>query len=348
MADDVDLGVSADEVEAEAVDWLWRERIPRKMLTVVAGKPDQGKSLFASHVAADITARGGNVLYSAWEDDHGIMTRPRLEAAGADLKRCRLWPFRVPEQLDELDAMVKKHTIDLIVIDPFNAHLSSGVNRFSDSIRKVTTPLKAIAAKYHCGVIITEHALKKIAKDAHPLNAIGGNSSGLVAAVRMGFIFGVDPEDEDRRVLCNVKHNVSPERPAFAFDTDLDDFDLANGDKTTVPSLVLMGETVFDARRLLQVSGDGKPGRKPDKRAQAGEWLATHMAIVLEGKKTPAGVIFEDAKQFGVSGKTVRRAAEDLGVIKDPPGGGRSCTWELPDELLKAMNSPAADGKDSK
>jgi hypothetical protein len=60
------------------------------------------------------------------------------------------------------------------------------------------------------------------------------------------------------------------------------------------------------------------------------------------GKPVPAGQVVEDAKQFGYTQKTLRRAAEDMGVIKDPPGGGRNCTWRLPDDVLVAMNSPAA------
>jgi hypothetical protein len=327
----------AHDVETKAVEWLWMDRIPKGMISVVAGKPDQGKGLVCAHIAAAVSKRGGNVLYSAIEDDHGIMTRPRLEAAGADLKRVVLWRFGMPAQLDELRQIVMKNKVDLIVIDPFGAHLTSGVSRFSDSIRRVTTPLSKLAEESGTAVLVTEHALKKVQKDAHPLSAIGGNSSGLPAACRMGFIFGVDPDDDERRVLCNVKHNIRQEAPPLAFDTDVDEYPIVG----EVPSLVMQGETTFDARRLLQIAGDGKPGRKPDKRATAAEWLTTHMAIQLAGKPVKAGVIFEDAKQYGFASKTVRRAAEDMGIVKNPPGGGRNCTWDLPADLKKAMGVSA-------
>lgn len=325
--------VLAKDVAPKKVQWLWRERIPKGMISVVAGKPDQGKGLFVSHVAADVSKRGGNVLYSAAEDDHGMMTRPRLEAAGANLSKVTLWRFGLPSQMQELERRVVDEKIDLVVLDPFNAHLTGGVSRFSDSIRRVTQPLSELAESTGCAVVITEHALKKISKDAHPLSSIGGNSSGLPAACRMGFILGVDPDDGDRRVLCCVKHNISQEPPALAFEVDVDEFDIVG----EVPSLIVQGETTFDARRLLVITGNGKPGRKPDKRAEAAEWLASHMAITLAAKPIKAGQIFEDGKQYGLSSKTIRRAADDMGIVRNPPGGGRNCTWDLPPDVKKAL-----------
>lgn len=329
--------VKAEDVEPKKVVWLWRDRIPVGMMTVVAGKPDQGKGLVCAHMAADISRKGGHVLYSAAEDDHGMMTRPRLEAAGANLSNITLWRFGLPSQINELVDAVVKNDVDMLVIDPFNAHLTGGVSRFSDSIRRVTQPLSELAEATGVSVVITEHALKKVAKDAHPLAAIGGNSSGLPAACRMGYIFGVDPDDDDRRVMCNVKHNICQERPALAFQVDTEVLDIVG----EIPSLVVEGETSFDARRLLVVTGDGKPGRKPDKRADAAEWLASHMAVTLGGQPVPAGQIMEDAKQVAMAAKTVRRAADDMGIIRNPPGGGRNCTWDLPPDLKKAMGVQA-------
>jgi hypothetical protein len=46
--------------------------------------------------------------------------------------------------------------------------------------------------------------------------------------------------------------------------------------------------------------------------------------------------IREDAKHYGMSAKTLTRAAGDMEVIKAPPGGGRNCTWDL-NETVKEM-----------
>jgi len=333
---DGDDAIIAAQVEAKKVQWLWDDRIPAGMMSFIAGRPDQGKGMFAAHVAANISKRGGNVIYSAAEDDHGLMTRPRLEAAGADLDRILLWRFRVPLQFEELEARIRDIKPRLVVMDPFNAHLSSGVSRHSDSVRKVTSPMSKIAETTGVSFLIVEHALKRVQKKAHPLAGIGGNSSGLPAASRMAYIFGVDPEDSERRLLCCVKSNLREMPKALAFETDTEEVGLV-GD---IPFLVKQGECEFDARRLLgdvEEDGAGKVGRKPDKRAQAGEWLVKFLATADGGKPVKAGMVMEDAKQYGLTAKTVRRAADDIGIIRQPPGGGRNCTWELPAELAKMM-----------
>jgi len=324
--------VKAKTVRGQKVEWLWEKRIPRGMLTVVAGRPDQGKGLFAAHVAADVSKRGGNVLYSAWEDDYGIMTRPRLEASGADLNRILLWRFQLPRQQDELAALVVEHDIQLVVIDPFSAHLV-GVSKHAENIRKVTNPLSGLAEDTKCSMLIIEHALKKVAPDAHPLAAIGGSSSGLPAAARAGFIFGVDPDDSDRRILGVAKLNLRDKPKALSFDTDVKELGML-GD---IPFMALQGETDFDVRRLLAGGGaPGKVGRRPDKRAAVSEWLGEYLHNA--GKPVKAGVVKEDARQRGLTMKTLMRAREDMGVIVKPPGGGKGCTWELPAEIKAILD----------
>jgi putative DNA primase/helicase len=321
----------SSEVKPKKVTWLWRERIPEGALAVVAGKPDQGKGLFAVHVSAEVSQRGGNVLYSAPEDAHDLMTRPRLEAAGADLERVLLWRFTLPEQFEECAGHVIDNDVRLLILDPFNAHLGRGVSRHSDTVRTVTGPLTKLAEATGCSILIIEHALKRPPASGDPLASIGGSGSGLVAATRMGFVFGVDPEDSERRILCNVKSNLRERAKALAFETDTDELPIVG----EVPSLILQGECEFDAMRLLSSKGTTKVGRRPDKRAAAAEWLTQYLAAA--GKPVKAGEVIEDGKQHALAAKTVRRAADDMGVVKTPPGGGRNCTWQLPAEVLKAL-----------
>lgn len=319
--------VQSSAITPKRVDWLWHDRLPKGMIVVVAGKPDQGKGLFAAKVAADISTQGGNVLYSAVEDAEDLMTRPRLEAAGANLDRIWLWNFQVPNQLSELEELIVEHDVRLVVLDPFAAHLGSGVSRHSDNVRQVTTPLKELGGKYGTTFLVMEHALKRVAKNGHPLAAIGGSGSGLPAAARMAYIFGTDPEDSERMVLANVKSNLRERPKAFAFEVDVEEMDVVG----EMPSLVVQGETTFDPMRLLQTKAtDAKPGPKPDKRAAAAEWLTMHLFAY---GPLAAGKLFDDAKAASFTSKTMRRAAEDMGIVKNPPGGGPGTTWDLPPKL---------------
>lgn len=327
--------IHADLVEPEEVDWLWGERIPRSMISVVAGRPDQGKGLFACMVAADLSRRGFRVLYSAIEDSYGLMTRPRLEAAGAILNNILLWRFQLPDRMSELDQVVRKKKIDLVILDPFAAHLGPGISRTSDSIRKVLNPITEMLEDTGAGMLVIEHALKRIPKGSHPLNAIGGAGSGLPAAARMAYILGVDPDNDDQRVLAAVKSNLRERPLALLFSVDVRENETLSID---VPCLVYEEELeFFEPMRLFENKDKtgGPMGRPPDKRAAAAEWLTNY--LLMAGNAVKAGKVMEDAIASGMTNKTLRRASEDMGVVKEPPGGGRNCTWDLPQELKDLM-----------
>jgi hypothetical protein len=329
--------VLAQDVQPERVEWLWRNRIPKGMISIVAGRPAQGKGLFTAHVAAEVSRRGMNVLYSAVEDSDALMTRPRLEAAGADLSRIFLANFRLPAQQDELEAVVVEHNIGLIVIDPMASHLSRGIARHSDSIREVSDPLKRMATRTGVSILIVEHVNKRVAKGSDPLAAIGGGGSGIVAAARAAFILGVDPEDGDRRILACVKLNITEKPKAVGFEIESRHFRGCG----EVPSLLYDDEFDFSAGRLFEETKDGQIGRPADKRAQASEWLTAYLASA--GGPVPAGVVQEDARQNGMTTKTLRRAATDMEIVRNPAGGGPNCTWDLPEDVKTAMGLGQAD-----
>lgn len=322
--------IKAEDVEPEEIEWLWRERIPRQMITVIAGRPEEGKGLTCCHITAELTRQGLNVLYSADEDSKGLMTRPRLEAAGANLSRVLLLEnensLRLPADMAQLEIYIRTRKLDLIILDPWAEHLSDGITAGADGVRKATKPLKQLLERTNAGCIVVEHALKRIPKNSHPLSAIRGNSSGLVAASRMGFIFGRDPDDEESRWLCHVKGNIRDKAKAIRFTIDVVD-----NDKGEAPFLLFNEEREFDVMKLFEGKG-GQIGRPADKREAACKWLTNY--LFAAGKPVKATVVFEDAKHVGMSKKTVRRAREEMGVIVVPPDGGRHCTWELPDELI--------------
>lgn len=345
--------IRADRIQIRPVSWLWRERVPRGMMTIFGGRPDKGKGLMSARVAADVsntkvqredgTWRWGRVLYSAIEDSHEVMTAPRLQAAGANMKNVHVWRFQLMRDWDELEYILLEEEIDLLVMDPLAAHLSGGVSRHSDNIRTVTNPLTNLAEETQTAVLAVEHVLKHISPNAHPLQSIGGSGSGLAAAARMAYLIGVDPKDDDRRLLANIKSNISEPPMALAFEIDQAQVDVLS----SVPFLTYVDEVNCDARLLVASDKSmGVVGRPPEKVAQAAEWLANYLYKVWNCKPVPVSKIEEDAKQYKISPKTMRRAAADMKIIKNPPGGGPKVTWELPQGLIKRMD--ILHGKDKK
>jgi hypothetical protein len=330
----MDKPIRSDKIEEKPIEWLYidgiHEIIPKGKISLIAGRPDKGKGLLAVWIAAQVSKTGKRVLYSAAEDDASDMTKPRLTAAGAVHKNIHHWRFRLPADWDGFEQVIRRAKIDLVVIDPLAAHLSNGISRHSDNIRIVTNPLNDLLSETGCSCVVVEHVRKNIPQSGDPLMAIGGTGSGLPAAVRAGYILGVDPQDDDRRVVACVKLNVAEKPDAMAF--NLDTVELP---KSGVQPFLSWDEDIvgFDPMKLLTKS-KGSIGRPPDKRAAAAEWLTRY--LVNAGAPVKSSVIFEDAKQYGMTSKTLRRAATDMKIVKSG-GGGPNVTWDLPDHVKQLM-----------
>ena len=109
--------IRSDKVKAEEVKYLWLDRIPLGMPTIVAGRPGEGKSLFSAFLAAEVTRRGWSVIFSNMEDPIAQIVRPRLEAAGAVLERVHFWTPYLPRDMEELEEMILKTGATMLIID---------------------------------------------------------------------------------------------------------------------------------------------------------------------------------------------------------------------------------------
>lgn len=339
--------INASEIELRAPKYIYGDQILKGAINVVAGKPNQGKGLFVAHLAATLSQRGEHVIYCAMEDDPREMTGPRLVAAGADMGKITFWRFQLPQQMEQVVKLARERNTQLVILDPVAAILGRGVSRFSDSIRKVTNPMQEVSEQTGVTWVAVDHTLKKAPKDAAPLAAISGGGSGIAAASRAAFLFGKDPADGDVRYLAAVKGNTRPDgEDALVYELDVAEVNLDDGKVDGFPYLLAQGTTQIDPALLLEKPDNDTPGRPPSKRAAASEWLSNYLYDAGKGEgqePVRAGLVLEDAKLDGRhTEKTVRRSADDMGVIRTPPGGGRKCTWELPDPIIEAIRDGRA------
>jgi putative DNA primase/helicase len=100
------------------------------------------------------------------EDGMADTVRPRLTRLGADHDRVLLpnlddddeglWTF--PKDLARLDQSIRDCEIRLLVIDPIMAFLDASINSGNDqSLRRLLTPLKALAEKLRCAILFLRH-----------------------------------------------------------------------------------------------------------------------------------------------------------------------------------------------
>lgn len=324
----------ADKIKNESVKWLWKERIPVGAITLIAGRPGGAKSLLGVRIASDISKQG-TVILSMTEDTRNTMLGPRLTAVGANKKRIIIDEEPLfPEDMERIRKIIELRKVKLMICDPINEHLSQGVSRYNDSVRKATKPLKRLAEETGCAIILIDHVLKNVAKNAHPMAAVGGASSGLSASARMVYIVGRDPEDRDRVLMCNIKTALRDDPEPYEF--TMDEADVEGLDKP-MSLLIDEGEQPgYDVMHLLDKPGKGgKLGRPPTKMEAAMEFLAEYLNAAPR-HEAKASEITEDAKHYKITKRTLEGAKSQLEI--ESVKRQNEWWWVAPPELIEAFD----------
>ena len=141
-----------DQIESMQTDWLLDRRIPIGEVTLIAGMPGAGKTLWLCNLAA-LVSRGkfvngepSLVLFATAEDAEDKTLKPRLVAAGADMANVGLLEarqidgdedslagsFRLPSDTNRLAEIVEERRPKLLLIDPLMAHIDPEINSWKD------------------------------------------------------------------------------------------------------------------------------------------------------------------------------------------------------------------------
>jgi len=347
--------VRAADVKPEKLSFLelpGGERFLKGGITLVGGRPGQGKSLLTSWMAAEVTKRGGAVIMSNPEDQLAAVKVPRLLAAECDTRLVHFWPgkLRLPQDVEMLEELVLFHGVELVTIDPIAKHVGG-----SDP-NTALEPLAAMAERTGVAIVGVHHLNKRLPKDAHPQEAFGGASGGWLGTVRFAHVLGpAGPGEPESRFLGVAKaNNADDQTPSVEFYMDTVEVDLPDGTVSETARLVYVNdEAPVPAAEIVQWKGSGYQAENPEKKAVASEFLAL---LLLKGP-CPAKDVFDKAAEHGVSKMTVRRAADELKVVKRRIGFGPGSylVWELPEDhpLLRSLgpkdeNKKAGRGKKAK
>jgi hypothetical protein len=262
----------ANQVVAQAVSWLWRDRIPLGKLAILDGDPDLGKSLIALDLCARLSTgrpfpdgRPGpgpaNALVLSAEDSADDTIVPRLRRAGADLQRVfvwqregddEVWPWRFPADTARLDDALARTDARLAVLDPVMAFLDDSVVSATDqSVRRALSPLMQLAEKRRCAVLLQRHLNKQGGRRALYR---GLGSIAFVAACRFAMLVGRDPLEPGRCVLAQVRASLAGPQPSLAYELTADG---------GLPAVSWMGTSTVSADELL--AGDAAEGKTRDR-----------------------------------------------------------------------------------
>ena len=349
------------DIESKPVDWLWPGRIARGKLTIIAGDPGLGKSQITASIAAIVSTGGlwpvdrdycpvGGVLFMSAEDDPADTIRPRLEAAGADL---RLIHFvdgvmaRSEEQENEQSRLFSLETdvrmldrkleelsgISVLVIDPVSAYFGNADSHKNTVVRAVLAPLADLAARHNIAIIAISHLSKDDKKSA--LMRVSG-SLAFAAAARSAWVIVRDSERRNRRLFLPLKNNLAADSTGLAFQIE---GATVETDSAPIQTSRLMWESdpvTTTADEAIRAASPQKP--KP-KLEEAKNWLTGF----LDNRSVSADDVVRAAKEAGIAQKTLERAADVLKVKKNKLGMDRGWTWSLSDEESQVAIENALD-----
>lgn len=362
------VGEMASVVSPEAVDWLWRNRLPLGMLTILDGDPDLGKSTLTIDWAARITTgrpwpdgtpsiEGGAIILAS-EDTAKQVIVPRLMAAGADLTRVLIITTiptpdgygrlpSLPDDVPLLEREIRRLRARLLIFDPIMPYIAGSLNANRDGdVRRALAPLGDALERTAC----TASMLRHLSKDDKTGNALyrGLSSIAFIAVSRGGMVVAKDPDEAGRYILAPNKGNLGPRQKALRY--GIEEARLGpdhRGREIVTSRIVWHGESDHTASKLVTAFGKEPP------RQSAAQLLTALLADgAMESKR-----IYEAAEADGISNKTLLRAKSELGIRAWHEGYGPDVVWywdflkeaRLDGHLLRwPLSEPDTDGLNTK
>jgi 5S rRNA maturation endonuclease (ribonuclease M5) len=325
------------DIEPREVTWLWPGRFPRGRMSLLVGRPGEGKSFLTLDMAARVSTgtpwpdgppcERGHVLLLTAEDDPADTIRPRLEAHVADLTRVHVLagvrrqdesgPYERLISLADIDAIeeaIKKlPDCRLLIVDPIGSFLGGRTDAHRDNeVRAVLTPLVGLAAKHGVAVVVVAHRRKSGGDYADDL-ALG--SRAFTGLARTVWHLSRDPDNKARRLLLPGKNNLGPEGTGLAF-TIAGDPPRLMWERDPIEWSADEGLAREEARR--------RPGPDAEAEVAAEAWLR---AALAQGRVASKELVDEWTNGHGGSRRTLFRAKSKLGVTATREG--RRWYWEL-------------------
>ena len=332
--------VPASEIERSPVNWLWPQRIVGDGLTIVTGPVGNTKSLFTIDIAARVSlgsawpdgtghSTAGSVILFGAEDNAGKVVVPRLEAAGADLRRVMVCQgFTAGNDDDAAGVVLEYHIAQLrsalesmpdcrlIVFDPLPDYVAADENN-SAEVRAALVPLARLAQEKNVAVLAVLHQNKK--NDLTAVQRIGG-SGAFAQIARTVLAIGDHPEDEAsdadrRRVMLVAKNNYGEKCVGQAYR-------LRKRMNDDVCLEWIAGTVSMDADALARRPNGGR--QHDDHRSEAVDVLREHLA----NGPQPAAALNTTLKDAGFGRRQIEHACITLNVVKARQRDG--WTWRLP------------------
>jgi hypothetical protein len=191
-------------------------------------------------------------------------------------------------------------------------------------VRGVLAPLKAMAERQHIACLLITHFNKNTAASA--INRIT-DSLAFGATVRHCYCC-IAEKDSTRKLFLRVKNNLAPndEEDGLAYS-----FEVRRAAPGIRVPCIVWGNDHIDLTANEALAELRHAGGRPDNMRVAAKELIQEM--LADGNEVDASEIEQQGEKRSISLRTLRRAADELEVIKSGAKGrkGKS-TWRLPEQ----------------
>jgi putative DNA primase/helicase len=337
----------ASDVIPRNPDWLWPGYLAQRKISIFTGDSALGKSQISCAFAATITsshewpdkenAPDGSVIILSAEDDPEDTITPRLLAAGANLDRVHILKsvktkdkkplvFSVQNNLDIIaDKITQVPDACLLIVDPITAFLGSKIDSYRiTDVRAALQPLKEAIEALNVAALIIAHPAKSTVLNA--LNYVAG-SGAFTHGPRLAFMAIADPKLPDRRLFLSYKNSLGklPDGLGYFIESAF------VGEERNI----LSSRVVWDSAPVTMTANEALAATVENQKSktaknEAGEFLRTNMAD--PGEPYSAAELIEAAKAKGINERTLRRAANKIGIRKSKKEFRGKMWWEIPDE----------------
>jgi putative DNA primase/helicase len=349
--------VKMSEIEPEDVQWLWPNRFPLGMISLLVGDPDLGKSYLSMYLAATVSNGGtwpdgspcpkAKALILNGEDSLARTVGKRLKVLGADADKviairamrqkiskdteCNDF-FNISSDRLELERVIKANPgVQLVIIDPLSAYFGNADTFKESVVRSILAPLADMASRYDVALVGIMHLNK-----GNSSKAIYKTQGSLAfpATARAVWLVSNDPSNPNskRRFLINSKFNIGERPSSLAFE-------------------IKDGKVVFESEPVNITAQDvltSQSNVEAPERDRAVEWIKQ---LLAGGQSISSNEINKLAQQEGFSEKTLRKAREELGIkfhSDFDEEGKKFWSWRLPNKeggQLKLPNLAEAQAK---
>lgn len=330
------LTVPLTAIRPLRVSWLVPHRIPRRFITIFAGRTGVGKSFVAFDLIARLSAGGeipgaggecfepgGTLIIS--EDSHEFVIAPRLITMGADLSRINAMTWEAMGSyflgdVDMLQAACDEVVggVKLVLIDPPTNFLGDVDEHRNSEVRQLVMKVVEWCFRHDLACVFVLHVNKQTGKGLEAINRVMG-SVAWVSTSRIAHTFCLDPDDKTRGLWMPTKSNLGPLPKGLAYRI------VGASDEGR---LEWLGE--------VDITADDAMGGEPKARRRvvvATDWLIERFR---ERRDWASDELFASARAAGLSRNALFEAKDSLQLPKARQevleNGDRQWVWWVPDD----------------